>query len=107
MRANDMALFSWACPNSNTPANTTPPRYLPAPLSSRSDRSVYGTIIAPILLHASTDPSIFLQTTYPTDNPLGAFGSLGNIVVVLAGVVLLIVFIITQRRSDRAIARLS
>lgn len=65
---------------------------------------VTGTIIAPILLHASTDPSIFLQTTYPTDNPLGAFGSLGNIVVVFVGVVLLIVFIITQRRADRRVA---
>ena len=67
---------------------------------------VTGTIIAPILLHASTDPSIFLQTMYPTDSPLGALGGLGNIVVVLVGAVLLVVFIVTQRRSDRRAASL-
>jgi len=68
---------------------------------------VTGTIIAPILLHASTDPSIFLQGSYPADSPLAALGGLGNIVVVVVGVVLLIVFIITQRRADRSAAVLS
>lgn len=65
---------------------------------------VTGTIIAPILLHASTDPSIFLQTSYPADTPLAALGGLGNIVLVLVGAVLLVVFIVTQRRSDHTVA---
>lgn len=68
---------------------------------------VTGTIIAPILLHASTDPSIFLQGSYPADSPLTALGGLGNIAVVVVGVVLLIVFIATQRRTDRSAAVLS
>lgn len=62
---------------------------------------VTGTIVAPILLHASTDPSIFLQTSYPAETPLATLATLGNIVVVLVGAVLLIVLIITQRRADR------
>ena len=62
---------------------------------------VTGTLIAPILLHASTDPSIFMQITYPVPGPLATFGGLGNIVVIIVGAVLLVVFIITQTRSDR------
>lgn len=68
---------------------------------------VTGTILAPILLHASTDPSIFLQATYPVDSPLAAFGSLGNIVLVIVGVILLLVLIVTQRRSDRRVVSVS
>ncbi|WP_022888721.1 CPBP family intramembrane glutamic endopeptidase [Agromyces italicus] len=51
---------------------------------------VTGNLIWPILLHATTDPSIFLQTAYPADGPLTAFAAQGNIVVILAGLVLLI-----------------
>ncbi|WP_259614065.1 CPBP family glutamic-type intramembrane protease [Microbacterium paraoxydans] len=51
---------------------------------------VTGTIIAPILLHASTDPSIFLQTLYPAEGGLTAVAGLGNIVVIVAGLVLMI-----------------
>ncbi|WP_228497539.1 MULTISPECIES: CPBP family intramembrane glutamic endopeptidase [unclassified Frigoribacterium] len=60
---------------------------------------VTGTIIAPILLHASTDPSIFMQGTYPLQGGLGSLAQLGNIVVVLVGVVLLVVFLVTERRA--------
>ncbi|MWV48561.1 CPBP family intramembrane metalloprotease [Rathayibacter sp. VKM Ac-2803] len=60
---------------------------------------VTRTIIAPILLHASTDPSIFMQGTYPAAGPLSSFAQLGNIVVILVGVVLLVVFLITERRA--------
>ncbi len=51
---------------------------------------VTGTIIAPILLHASTDPSIFLQTMHPAEGGLTAVAGLGNIVVIVAGLVLMI-----------------
>ena len=60
---------------------------------------VTGTIIAPILLHASTDPSIFMQGTYPLQSSLGSLAQLGNVVVVLVGVVLLVVFLLTERRT--------
>lgn len=50
---------------------------------------VTGTIIAPILLHASTDPSIFLHGTYPAEGPLGSIGDLGNIAVIIVGVICL------------------
>lgn len=50
---------------------------------------VTGTIIAPILLHASTDPSTFLQTAYPAESALTGVAGLGNIVVIVAGFVLL------------------
>jgi len=51
---------------------------------------VTGTLLAPILIHASTDPSIFLQTEHPVAGPLGSFGGLGNIAVIVVGLVLLI-----------------
>ncbi|NQX17940.1 CPBP family intramembrane glutamic endopeptidase [Rathayibacter sp. VKM Ac-2857] len=60
---------------------------------------VTRTILAPILLHASTDPSIFMQATHPAAGPLGSVAQLGNIVVILAGAVLLVVFVLTERRE--------
>jgi membrane protease YdiL (CAAX protease family) len=49
---------------------------------------VTRTILAPILLHASTDPSIFLQTAYPAEGSLTGLAGLGNIVVIVAALVL-------------------
>ncbi|MFE5407523.1 CPBP family intramembrane glutamic endopeptidase [Microbacterium sp. NPDC056569] len=48
-----------------------------------------GNLIWPILLHATTDPSIFLQTAYPADGALTAIAAQGNIAVIIAGIVLL------------------
>ncbi|MGH3690395.1 MAG: CPBP family intramembrane glutamic endopeptidase [Microbacterium sp.] len=59
---------------------------------------VTGTIIAPILLHASTDPSIFLLTAYPSESPLTAFAGFGNIAVIVTGFVL--IFFIRGRVGD-------
>lgn len=50
---------------------------------------VTGNLIWPVLLHASTDPSIFLQTAYPADGALTAVAAQGNIAVILAGILLL------------------
>lgn len=63
---------------------------------------VSGTIIVPILLHASTDPSIFLQTAHRTGGTLGEIAGLGNIVVIVAGLVLLICI---RGRVERAQAQ--
>lgn len=50
---------------------------------------VTGTIIAPILLHASTDPSIFLHTAYPVEGAAGSIAGLGNPAVIVVGIGLL------------------
>jgi len=50
---------------------------------------VTGTILAPILLHASTDPSIFLLTAYPSAGALTPFAAFGNIAVIVAGLVMI------------------
>ncbi len=49
---------------------------------------VTGNLIWPILLHATTDPSIFLVADYPTDGALNLLGSLGNPVVIITGLIL-------------------
>jgi len=53
---------------------------------------VTGNLIWPILLHASTDPSIFLLTSHPGDGPLTAIAGLGNLPVIVFGL-LAIIFI--------------
>lgn len=65
---------------------------------------VTGRLIVPILLHASTDPSIFLQNTYPSSAPLAVFSGFGNFIVIAAGIVLLIVLIF-KGGKDRAFPR--
>ncbi|MGN6218121.1 MAG: lysostaphin resistance A-like protein [Microbacterium sp.] len=51
---------------------------------------VTGNLIWPILLHASTDPSIFLLTLYPSSSALTGVANLGNFAVIVTGLVLLI-----------------
>lgn len=51
---------------------------------------VTGNLIWPILLHASTDPSIFLFTSYPTAGPVASLSALGNPAVIVVGLILLI-----------------
>jgi membrane protease YdiL (CAAX protease family) len=66
---------------------------------------VTGRLIVPILLHASTDPSIFLFSTNPSAaSPLAPLAGPGNIIVILFGLVLLIVLIFSGGK-DRAFAR--
>ncbi|RZT68782.1 CPBP family intramembrane glutamic endopeptidase [Leucobacter luti] len=50
---------------------------------------VTGNLVWPILLHATTDPSIFLQTSDPAAGALTAFAGLGNFAVIAVGLVLL------------------
>ena len=56
---------------------------------------VTRTLLAPVLLHASTDPSIFMHVQYPAEGALGSLANLGNIVVIAVGLVL--VFFIRGR----------
>lgn len=66
---------------------------------------VTGNIIWPILLHATTDPSIFLLTEYPAAGSLAPLAGLGNVVVIITGLVLAI-FIrgrVAARQTDPAL----
>lgn len=56
---------------------------------------VTRTLLAPVLLHASTDPSIFMHAQYPVEGTLGSLANLGNIAVIVVGLVL--VFFIRGR----------
>lgn len=51
---------------------------------------VTGRLIWPILLHASTDPSIFMQGAYPAAGGLADIAGLGNFAVIGTGLILLI-----------------
>ncbi|WP_440709828.1 lysostaphin resistance A-like protein [Herbiconiux sp. YIM B11900] len=63
---------------------------------------VTGNLIWPILLHASTDPSISLHGEYPTSNPLSLVTAFSSYLVIGTGIVLLIVFLDSERRRARA-----
>lgn len=58
-----------------------------------------GRLIWPILLHASTDPTLFLFAGHPsTGNPLSIVASLSTYLIIITGAVLLVVFIVSERR---------
>ena len=64
-----------------------------------------GRLIWPILLHASTDPSLFLFSEHATKgNPLVIIPSFSTYLVIVTGAVLLIVFIVSERRRTRRAA---
>lgn len=61
-----------------------------------------GRLIWPMLLHASTDPTLFLFGAHPaTGNPLALLPSVGTYLVIITGLVLLIVFIVSERRRAK------
>lgn len=61
---------------------------------------VTRTLLAPVLLHASTDPSIFMHAQYPADGAIGAVANPGNFAVIIVGAVL--VFFIRGRIAQGA-----
>ncbi|WP_395244091.1 CPBP family intramembrane glutamic endopeptidase [Agromyces sp. MMS24-K17] len=64
---------------------------------------VTGNLIWPILIHASTDPTLFLHGEYPVEgSPLGLLSAFSTYVVIATGVVLLIVLIVSERRRAKA-----
>ncbi|MGN8553381.1 UNVERIFIED_CONTAM: CPBP family glutamic-type intramembrane protease [Microbacterium sp. SLM126] len=62
---------------------------------------VTRTLIAPMLVHASTDPAIFLHGSYPSDSPLGILPALSTYLVIATGLILLIVLIVSERRRTK------
>ncbi|MEF3403090.1 CPBP family intramembrane glutamic endopeptidase [Agromyces sp. CCNWLW203] len=62
---------------------------------------VTGNLIWPILLHATTDPTLFLHGGDPVSNVFGLWAAFSTYLIVVAGVVLLIVFIVSERRRAK------
>lgn len=62
---------------------------------------VTGNLIWPILIHASTDPTLFLHGAYPTSSVFTIVPALSTYLVILTGIVLLVVFIVGERRRSR------
>ena len=63
---------------------------------------VTRTLIAPMLVHASTDPAIFLQSGYPAGgNILGILPAFSTYLVIVTGAMLLVAFLISERRRTK------
>ena len=64
---------------------------------------VTGSLIGPILIHASTDPTLFVHGAFPFEGSLlSLVPALSTYLVLLTGVILLIVLIVSERRRARA-----
>ena len=61
---------------------------------------VTRSLIAPMLVHASTDPTIFLHGAHPTSTLIGIVPTLSTFIVIVAGLVLMIVLIVSERRHS-------
>jgi len=64
---------------------------------------VTRTLLAPMLVHASTDPMIFLHSEFPSGGLLGLLATLSTYLVIVVGAVLLIALIVSERRRARRI----
>lgn len=62
---------------------------------------VTRTLIAPMLVHASTDPAIFLHGLFPQSGLPGLVASLSTFIVIATGFILLIVLIVSERRRAK------
>lgn len=62
---------------------------------------VTGSLVWPILIHASTDPTLFLHADAPLSNPLTIVASLSTFIVIGTGAILLIALIVSERRHAR------
>ena len=62
---------------------------------------VTGHLIWPILLHATTDPTLILHGADPASNVFGLVPTLSTYLIILTGVVLLIALIVSERRRAK------
>lgn len=62
---------------------------------------VTGHLIWPILLHATTDPTLVLHGADPASNVFGLVPTLSTYLIILTGVVLLIALIVSERRRAK------
>lgn len=63
---------------------------------------VTRTLIAPMLVHASTDPTLELHGLFPANGLLGVVPTLSTYIVVLTGLILLVALIVSERRRAAA-----
>ncbi len=62
---------------------------------------VTGNLIWPILLHATTDPTLILHGQDPASNLFGLVPALSTYLIILTGIILLIVLIVSERRRAK------
>lgn len=62
---------------------------------------VTGSLVWPILLHASTDPTLFLHADAPLSNVFSVVASLSTFLVIGTGFILLVALIVSERRKAR------
>ncbi|MFS0893872.1 CPBP family intramembrane glutamic endopeptidase [Microbacterium sp. 179-I 3D3 NHS] len=62
---------------------------------------VTRTLIAPMLVHASTDPTLFLHGEYPSESLLGLLPTLSTYLVIVTGAILLVAFLVGERRRSK------
>ncbi len=62
---------------------------------------VTRTLIAPMLVHASTDPALFLHSAYPSNSVVGLLPAFSTYLVIATGFILLIVLIVSERRRAK------
>lgn len=62
---------------------------------------VTGNLVWPILLHATTDPTLLLHGQDPASNLFGIIPALSTYLITATGVILLIVLIVSERRRTR------
>ena len=66
---------------------------------------VTGTLLGPILLHASTDPTLFLHGEHPAGTIAGVLPALSTLLVIATGLILLVVLLVSERgRRTTAVA---
>ncbi|MDY0908510.1 CPBP family intramembrane glutamic endopeptidase [Microbacterium sp. CFBP9034] len=63
---------------------------------------VTGNLIWPILLHATTDPTLLLHGEDPASNFFGIIPALSTYLITATGVILLIVLIVSERRRAKS-----
>lgn len=62
-----------------------------------------GNLIWPILIHASTDPTLFVHGAFPASGSIfGLVPAFSTYLVVLTGLILMIVFIVSERRRTKS-----
>lgn len=59
---------------------------------------VTGSLVGPILLHASTDPMLFLHGEHPAGTIAGLLPALSTYLVIATGLILLLVLVRSERR---------
>ncbi|NQX18178.1 CPBP family intramembrane glutamic endopeptidase [Rathayibacter sp. VKM Ac-2857] len=63
---------------------------------------VTGTLLGPILLHASTDPTLFLRAEHPAGTIAGLLPAFSTYLVIATGLILLLVLVVSERRRRRS-----